>query len=441
MKIQLSEHFTYKKLLRFSLPSMVMMMVTSIYCVVDGLFVSNLAGTTSFAAVNLIMPYIMLFGTLGIMIGTGGTALISMTMGTGDHPRANGIFSQLIWFAIFSGAALSVIGIALLRPASILMGAEGDLVELCVSYGLFILPALPGLMLQNVFQTFCVAAEKPNLGLGFTVAAGVTNIVLDALLVPLFGIRGAAIATGLSQCVGGFGPLYYFARRNSSLFRLTPAKIEGTVLWRTCTNGSSELMSNLSLNLISMLYNWQLMKYAAENGVAAYGVVMYVQFFFIAIFLGFCFGVSPVISYHYGAQNHPELKSLLRKCLVILAFLSLGLTLLAELFADPLARIFVGQDQDLLTMSKRAFIICSLIFLVGGFNIFGSSFFTALNNGLISALISFLRTLVFQVAAVLLLPVFFGLDGIWWSVVVSDLAAILLTTICMIKYRKRYQYA
>ena len=441
MKIQLSEHFTYKKLLRFSLPSMVMMMVTSIYCVVDGLFVSNLAGTTSFAAVNLIMPYIMLFGTLGIMIGTGGTALISMTMGTGDHPRANGIFSQLIWFAIFSGAALSVIGIALLRPASILMGAEGELVELCVSYGLFILPALPGLMLQNVFQTFCVAAEKPNLGLGFTIAAGVTNIALDALLVPLFGIRGAAIATGLSQCVGGFGPLCYFARRNSSLFRLTPAKIEGTVLWRTCTNGSSELMSNLSLNLISMLYNWQLMKYAAENGVAAYGVVMYVQFFFIAIFLGFCFGVSPVISYHYGAQNHPELKSLLRKCLVILAFLSLGLTLLAELFADPLARIFVGQDQDLLTMSKRAFIICSLIFLVGGFNIFGSSFFTALNNGLISALISFLRTLVFQAAAVLLLPVFFGLDGIWWSVVVSDLAAILLTTICMIKYRKRYHYA
>ena len=441
MKIQLSEHFTYKKLLRFSLPSMVMMAFTSIYCVVDGLFVSNYAGTTAFAAVNLIMPYIMLFGTVGIMIGTGGTALVSMTMGTGDRARANRIFSQLIWFAIFGGIGLAILAITLLRPAAILMGAKGELVDLCVSYGIFILPALPALLLQNVFQSFCAAAEKPNLGLGFTVAAGIANIVLDALLVPRLGIRGAAIATGISQCVGGFGPVIYFARKNTSLLQLSWAKIEGNVLLRTCTNGSSELMSNLSLNLVSILYNWQLMKYAGENGVAAYGVVMYVQFFFVAIFLGFCFGVAPVISYHYGAQNHDELKNLLRKCLVILAFLSVGLTALAELLANPLARIFVGHDPVLLTMAKHAFVICSLIFLVGGYNIFGSSFFTALNNGLISAAISFLRTLVFQVAAVLILPIFFDLDGIWWSVVASDLAAITLTAICMIKFRKRYHYA
>lgn len=441
MKIQLSEHFTYKKLLHFSLPSMVMMVCTSIYCVVDGLFVSNYAGTTAFAAVNLIMPYIMIFGTVGIMIGTGGTALVSMTMGTGDRARANHIFSQLIWFAIFGGAALAVLAIALLRPAAILMGAKGELVELCVSYGAFILPALPALLLQNVFQSFCVAAEKPNLGLGFTVGAGITNIVLDALLVPRLGIRGAAIATALSQCVGGIGPVIYFARENSSLLRLSWAKIEGKVLLRTCTNGSSELMSNLSLNLVSMLYNWQLMNYAGEEGVAAYGVVMYVQFVFISVFLGFCFGVAPVISYHYGAQNHAELKNLLRKCLVILAFLSVGLTSIAELLADPLTRIFVDHDPALLVMSKKAYIICSLIFLVGGYNIFGSSFFTALNNGLISAAISFLRTMFFQVAAVLILPIFFGLDGIWWSVVASDLAAIVLTSICMIKFRKRYHYA
>ena len=441
MKIQLSEHFTYKKLLRFAMPSMVMMLFTSIYCVVDGIFVSNFAGKTAFAAVNLIMPYIMLLGTLGVMIGTGGTALVSMTMGTGDHPRANRIFSQLIWFTILAGVGMSILGIALLRPASILMGAEGELVSLCVTYGLYILPALPALLLQNVFQTFCAAAEKPNLGLIFTIAAGLMNIVLDALLVPILGVKGAAIATAASQCVGGFGPLLYFSRKNSSLLRLSRAKIEGKVLLRTCTNGSSELMSNLSLNLVSMLYNWQLMRFAGENGVAAYGVVMYVQFLFVSVFLGFCFGVSPVIGYHYGANNHSELKSLLRKCLAILAVLSLGLTALSEGLATPLSRIFVGDDPALLAMTKKAFIICSLIFLMGGFNIFGSSFFTALNNGLVSAVISFLRTLIFQVAAVLIMPVFFGLDGIWWSVVASDMAAIILTSICIIKFRKRYNYA
>ena len=418
-----------------------MMVFTSIYCVVDGLFVSNYAGTTAFAAVNLIMPYIMLFATLGTMIGTGGTALVSMTMGTGDQVRANRIFSQLIWFSIFGGAFLSVVSVILLRPAALLMGARGELVDLCVKYGLFMLPALPALILQNAFHSFCVAAEKSTLGLGFTVAAGLTNIILDALMVPKWGIQGAAVATALSQCVGGFGPIFYFIRKNNSLLQLSWAKIEGRVLLHTCANGSSELMTNLSLNLVSILYNWQLMRYAGENGVAAYGVVMYVQFFFIAIFLGFCFGVSPVISYHYGAGNHSELKNLLKKCLVILGFFSVGITALAELLADPLSRIFVGHDPALLAMAKQAFMICSLIFLVGGYNVFGSSFFTALNNGLISAVISFLRTLVFQVAAVLVLPIFFDLDGIWWSVVASDLAAVILTAICVIKFRNRYHYA
>lgn len=441
MKIQLSEHFTYSKLLRFTFPSIIMMVFTSIYGVVDGLFVSNYAGTTAFAAVNLIMPYIMIFGTLGIMIGTGGTALVSMTLGTGDHQRANKIFSQLIWFTVIGGAAMAVIGIALLKPAALLMGAEGEMVNLCVSYGLFTLPALPALLLQNVFQSFCVAAEKPNLGLGLTVAAGLTNIVLDALLVPKWGIRGAAVATALSQCVGGIVPLIYFARRNSSLLRLTWAKIESSVLFRTCTNGSSELMSNLSMSLVGILYNWQLMKFAGENGVAAYGVIMYVNFIFIAVFLGYAIGAAPVIGYHYGADNRQELKGLFRKSLVIVGIMAVLLTTAAELLAGPLSRVFVGYDPTLFDMTKRAFMIYSLSFLLCGFSIFGSSFFTALNNGLVSAAISFLRTLVCQVAAVMILPVFFGLNGIWYSIVVAELASMLLTMVCFIKFRKRYHYA
>lgn len=441
MKIQLSEHFTYGKLLRFTVPSIIMMVFTSIYGVVDGIFVSNYAGTTAFAAINLIMPYIMMFGTLGIMIGTGGTALVSMTLGTGDRERANQIFSQLIRFTAIGGVVMSVIGIVLLRPAAVLMGAEGQMLELCVSYGLYTLPAMTALLLQNVFQSFCVAAEKPNLGLWLTVAAGLTNIVLDALFVPRWGIQGAAVATSLSQCVGGIVPLVYFARRNSSLLRLTKAKIEGKVLFRTCTNGSSELMSNLSMSIVGILYNLQLMKFAGEDGVAAYGVIMYVNFIFIAVFLGYSIGAAPVIGYHYGADNRVELKGLFRKSLVIIGVMAAVLTALAELLAGPLSGIFVGYDQKLFEMTKWAFMIYSLSFLLCGFNIFGSSFFTALNNGLVSAVISFLRTLVCQAAAVMILPIFFDIDGVWFSVVVAELAAMLLTGFCFIKFRKRYHYA
>lgn len=443
MNIQLSEHFTYRKLLRFTLPSIVMMVFSSIYGVVDGIFVSNFAGKQAFAAINLIMPYIMVFGTLGIMFGTGGTALVSMTMGTGDKKRANEIFSQLIYAIIIGGVVMTVIGIALLRPAAVLMGAEGDTIDLCVTYGQYVLPALTALLLQNAFQSFCVAAEKPNLGLGLTVAAGVANIVLDALFVGVFGwgLIGAAVATAMSQCIGGIVPLIYFARENDTPLRLTKAKIEGNILLRTCTNGSSELMSNLSMSLVGILYNRQLMAYAGEDGVAAYGVIMYVTFIFIAVFLGYSIGVAPVIGYHYGADNREELKGLFRKSLTIIAVMAVALTTAAEVLARPLSAIFVGYDAALLEMTTRAFMIYSLSFLPCGFSIYGSSHFTALNNGLISAVISFLRTLLFQAAAVMLLPVFLGLDGIWAAIVVAELASLILTVFCFVKFRSRYHYA
>lgn len=443
MNIQLSEHFNYRKLMRFTMPSIIMMVFSSIYGVVDGIFVSNFAGKTAFAAINLIMPYLMMFGTLGIMVGTGGTALVSMTLGTGDRKRANLIFSQLIWAIVIGGVALSAVGIALLRPVAVLMGAEGETIDLCVSYGRFTLPALTCYLLQNAFQSFCVAAEKPNLGLGLTIAAGVTNIVLDALFVGVFrwGLEGAAVATAMSQCIGGIVPLIYFARPNSSPLRLTKAKIEGRVLLRTCTNGSSELMSNLSMSLVSVLYNRQLMAFSGEDGVAAYGVIMYVNFIFIAVFLGYSIGSAPVIGYHYGADNREELKGLFRRSLVIIGVMAILLTVLAEVLAGPLSGIFVSYDRALFEMTERAFMIYSLSFLVCGVNIFGSSFFTALNNGLVSAVISFLRTLVCQTAAVLILPVFFGLDGVWYSIIVAELAAMMLTVFCFVKFRKRYHYA
>ena len=442
MTIQLSDHFTYSRLLRFTLPSIAMMIFTSIYGVVDGIFVSNFAGKTPFAALNLIMPYVMVFGTLGFMLGTGGTALVSMTLGMGDKKKANEIFSLLTYTAIFGGIALTLLSIAFMRPAAKLLGGQGQMLEDAVTYGCIVQSALTAYILQFAFQSFCVAAEKPNLSLTMTVASGCANIVLDWLLVGIFrwGLVGAAVATAAAQIIGAIIPIVYFARPNPSLLRLGRCRFDGRALLRTAVNGSSELMSNLSMSLVSMLYNFQLMAHAGEDGIAAYGVIMYVNFIFIAVFIGLSIGAAPIVGFNHGAQNHRELQNVLRKCLMLIGLFGLVLTLAAEVIARPLAGIFVSYDPGLHDMTTRGFRIYILSFLLCGFNIYGSSFFTALNNGLISALISFLRTLVFQIGAVLVLPILFELDGIWWSVVAAELGSLALTAFFLIKYRKRYHY-
>ena len=442
MTIQLSDHFTYSRLLRFTLPSITMMIFTSIYGVVDGIFVSNFAGKTPFAALNLIMPYVMVFGTLGFMLGTGGTALVSMTLGMGDKKKANEVFSLLTYTAIFGGIVLTVLSIAFMRPAAKLLGGQGQMLEDAVTYGCIVQSALTAYILQFAFQSFCVAAEKPNLSLTMTVASGCANIVLDWLLVGIFrwGLVGAAVATAAAQIIGAIIPIVYFARPNPSLLRLGRCRFDGRALLRTAVNGSSELMSNLSMSLVSMLYNFQLMAHAGEDGIAAYGVIMYVNFIFIAVFIGLSIGAAPIVGFNHGAQNHRELQNVLRKCLMLIGLFGLVLTLAAEVIARPLAGIFVSYDPGLHDMTTRGFRIYILSFLLCGFNIYGSSFFTALNNGLISALISFLRTLVFQIGAVLVLPILFELDGIWWRVVAAELGSLALTAFFLIKYRKRYHY-
>ncbi len=442
MSIQLSDHFTYKKLLRFTLPSIAMMIFTSIYGVVDGFFVSNFVGKTPFAAVNFIMPFLMILGAFGFMFGTGGSALISKTMGEGDLPKANRLFSMLVCISVSLGIVIAVFGIMFLRPVASILGAEGDLLDYCVLYGRIILAAIPAFMLQQEFQSFFITAERPQLGLYTTVIAGVANMILDALFIAVFkwGVAGAAIATAISQCIGGVIPILYFLRPNTSLLKLTKPSFDGRALLKTCTNGSSELMSNVSMSLVGMLYNIQLMKYAGENGVAAYGVLMYVCLIFIAAFIGYTIGTAPVIGYHYGAGNHDELKSLFKKSLVIIGVFSVGMLLLGEVLAKPLSVLFVGYDTDLLQLTLRGFAIFSFSFLFSGIAIYGSGFFTALNNGLISAVISFLRTLVFQVVAIIILPIVWGIDGIWISIVAAEMMAAAVTILFWIANRKKYHY-
>lgn len=443
MEIGLSEHFTFRKLLRFIFPSVIMMLFTSIYNVVDGFFVSNFVGKASFAAVNLIMPLLMIGGAIGFMIGTGGSALIAKLLGAGEKEKANRIFSLLICTTVVIGIALSVFGMIFFRRIAFRLGARGEVLEDCVRYGMILLPSLVMFLLQNEFQSFLIVAEKPKLGLALTVAAGCTNIALDALFVAFFrwGLAGAAAATVISECIGGLIPLAYFIKPNKTPLRLTKTYLDWNALFKTFTNGSSELMSNISMSVVSMLYNFRLIRFASENGVAAYGVIMYIGFVFSAIFFGYMLGSSPIVSYHFGAGNRSELKNLFRKSIAFIAVIGIAMTAIAVLSAPKIAHIFVGYDEELHNLTVRALTLYSFAFLFTGFNIFGSAFFTALNDGFISALISFLRTLIFEVAAVLVLPSFFGIDGVWLALLAAECAALAVTIACFIKMRKTCGYA
>ena len=421
-----------------------MMIFTSIYGVVDGFFVSNFAGKTPFAAVNLVMPFLMIVATVGFIFGTGGTAIVAKAFGEGDSERANRTFSLFVYVSFVLGVFFALLGIAFARPISAFLGAEGELLENCVLYIRIILIALPFYVLQLLFHSFFVTAEKPQLGLAVTVSSGLTNILLDAILVILLPLEyklvGAAVATAMSQVVGGVVPIIYFLRPNKSILRLGRTRIDWRAILKACTNGSSEFMSNVSMNIVGMLYNLQLLKYAGEDGVAAYGVMMYVSFIFAAAFIGYSIGTAPVIGYHNGARNHSEIKGLLKKSVTILGISAIAMVIIAELFASPLSRIFVGYDEELLELTVSGFRIFALSFLFMGYAIFGSGFFTALNDGVTSAIISFLRTLVFQVAAVLLLPALIGIDGIWYSIVVAEFMAVLLSSFFIVVKRNKFHY-
>lgn len=442
MHIQLSDHFNYSKLLRFAFPSIIMMVFTSLYSIVDGFFVSNFAGKTPFAAVNLIMPVIMVLASIGFMFGAGGSALVSKTMGEGDHDKAQRLFSLFVYCTAISGVVIAAIVFVFIRPIAALLGAEGALLDNCVIYGRILLVSLPFYMLQFEFQNFFITAAKPQIGLVITLVCGITNMVLDALFIAVFswGLVGAAVATAISQVLGGIIPVIYFGRSNASLLRLTKTKFDGNALLKACTNGSSELMSNISTSIVSMLYNVQLMKYAGENGIAAYGVLMYVNMIFLGVFIGYSTGTAPIISFHYGAKDYSEMKVLLKKSLIIIGIFAVSMFVMAQLLAKPLAGIFVSYDTELMAITIRAFRIYSFSFLFASIAIYGSSFFTALNDGLTSALVSFLRTLLFQIAAVLILPIFLKIDGIWLSVVIAEVASALMTILFILAKRSKYHY-
>ena len=442
MKIQLSDNFTYSKLLRFCMGPIFMMIFTSVYSVVDGIFVSNFAGEDPFVAINLIFPVIMILGAVGFMFGAGGTAIVSKTLGEGDKRRANEYFTLVVVVTFVLGVVLATGFFFLIRPIAVVIGAEGDVLDYAVIYAQILMCAMPFFMLQNLFQSFFITAEKPNLGFVFTVCSGVTNMALDALFIAVFkwGIVGAAVATALSQFVGGLLPVIYFACKNSSLLRFVKTKWYGKAVLRSCFNGSSELLGNIAMSLVSIIYNWQLLKISGNDGVAAYGVIMYVSFVFVAIFIGYCLGVAPIVGYNFGAQNRKELQNIFKKSMIVLSVTGVAMCVLSVALAQPIAWIFVRENPDLMAMTTRAMRLYSICFLFCGMCMFCSSFFTALNNGLISAISSFARTLVFQIVCIFILPLIWGIDGIWIATPVADILSIALCFVLFAVNNKRYGY-
>jgi len=442
MEIKLSEHFTFKKLMRFTFPTIVMMIFTSLYGIVDGIFISNFAGSDAFTAVNIVWPIVMMFSTIGFMVGTGGSALVSKTLGEDKKEKAKQYFSMLIYFEIIVGILFTIIGIFLVRPLSILMGAKDNILEDGVTYGILLFIPLTAFILQNSFQSFMIAAERPKFALIITLLAGATNILFDFVLIYIFklGIKGAALATGISQCVGGLIPFIYFLRKNSTHFRLVRTKLEFKPILKACTNGLSEMMMNISLSLVNMLYNFQLLRITGKDGVVAYGIIMYVSFIFVGTFLGYSNGSAPIVSFHFGAKNIDELQNLFKRSLIIIFIGSFLLTGIGEALAPVLAKIFVSYDQNLYNMTMNAIRIYFISFLILGYNIYASAFFTALNNGVISAIIAISRTLVFEVATIFILPIFFGLNGIWMAVSVAEGISLVISAGLLLMYRKKYQY-
>ena len=437
-------HYGYRRILKEMWPMVLMLMVTSVYSIVDGWFISNFAGSTAFAAMNIIWPAIAIISALGLMVGAGGSALVSKTFGEGDDERANHIFTMLIKLTFIAGAVISAALFVVMKPLAAALGAEGEMVRYAVIYGRILTAALPVYMLQMAMQPFYMVAGRPELGTITSIACGLTNIALDALFVAGlgWGLTGAAVATAASFIVGGCIPAAFFAsKRNKTPLRfLKDSRYEWPAIGQSLSNGLSEFVGNISFNIVGICYNLQLMKYIGENGVSAYGVLMYVGFIFGSVFIGYNMGISQVISYKYGAGDKAELRSLLRKSCALVAVAGIVITATVELLAPLLSRLFVGYYPALRDLTTYALHIYMISFLICGFNMFASAWFTALNNGPVSAVISFTRTLVFELGCVFILPLLFGIDGIWVAVNVAEVLALILSAALVLGFRKRYGY-
>lgn len=438
----ISERLNLPRLFLACVPMILMMISISIYSVVDGFFVSNFAGKIQFAAVNLIYPFIMVVGSLGFMMGTGGTALVAKKMGEGKTEEAKKLFFNCFVVTVALGVVFSSIFVFLLPKIAEGLGADEAMLPYCVDYGRILILGITFFNLQNMFQPFFAASGRPGLGFAITIGAGVANIVFDAIFVAGagWGCVGAAWGTVIGQVVGGFLPVIYYFAKNKSALRLVPAKMQWGAIFKMGANGLSEFVSQIAVSVLSMIMNVLLMKHYQENGVSAYGIICYVWLIFAATFIGLCMGISPRISYVYGEKNKPELRRLTQRALALFIFAGLFEFIMAEALTVPLSYAYAGYDEGLRQLTCHASFIYSIIYLALGINMFGSSFFTALNNGLVSALLSFARLMLFEAVSVYLCSLFWQGDGIWWGVVIGEALGFVMNFLVIFIHGKRYGY-
>ena len=436
----LSRAYTLSGLVRFALPSMVMMVFLSVYTIVDGIFISNFVGTLALGAVNIIFPLISLEMGLGIMLATGSNAIIARRLGEGDAALARQNFSLVVLVAVVCG--LMVEGLALLFLPQIidLLGASAAQYPYCRDYPRAMLLFAPALFLQVGFQSYFVTAGRPKLGLLVMVGAGLVNIGLDYLLIPRLGVAGAGLATGLGYMVPAMAGLCFFARpRGGDLYLVRPS-LERGLLWRACLNGSSEMVSNMANAVSTFLFNIMFMRCYGEDGVAAITMALYFQFVFAAVYFGYSGGVAPIISYKFGNGDTAGLRQVVRDSFRFILGISLLNFTVAILVSAPALLLFAGGNREVASIAQEGFPLFAVSFLFAGVGIFASNMFTALSDGVTSALISFMRTLLFLALAILLLPLVFKEAGLWAAISVAEGMGALVALVCLVLRRPQYQY-
>ena len=419
-----------------------MMLFTSMYGVVDGLYLSHFSGKEAFAAITLIIPLPLLIGAWAYMIGAGGSAVIAKAIASDRQKDANEYFSFLVLISVLGSILLAGIGEIFLEPCAKLLGANDEMLPFCMTYGRILIAAVPLYVLQNVFQSFLTVAEHPKIGLAINLVSAFLNMALNFVFIRITNevVTAVALATVVSQFVGGITPFVFFVRSKSTTLRFGRPHMPMSLLGPVFANGVSEFVSEIFHPLASVMYNYKLMELTGLNGVAAYGVLMNVGFLFGSVFLGFAVGSAPLFTYKYEREDHDELHSLFIKStisVVLMGFLLYGVACMIE---GPFAAEFFGGDELLITMTEEAFALHSLSYMVMGLAVFASAFFTAIHDSRVSFLISFLRTLLFEVLAILLLPMLFDLNGVWAASLTSEVLTLLVTVGLLISKKEKYQY-
>ncbi len=442
MEHALAKKFSLASLLLFAAPNIIMMIVLSMYIIVDGMFVARFIGTTALSAINMFYPAICFEMALGIMIATGGSAIAAKKLGEGKQKEAQNNLSFLMVVEGSFGIVIAVVGNLFTAEIVSFLGASAAQAPLSITYAKIIFSFAPAFFLQTAFQTFFVTAGKPALGLIVTILGGVANILLDYIfMAPLrLGVTGAAIATGIGYCIPAMVGVIFFLKAKTNPFHFVRPRFDGKVLLQACANGSSEMVTNLSNAVTTFLFNFTLLQFYGEDGVASITIILYFQYLFTALYFGYSNGIAPIISYKYGNDDRKQLQALFKNSVLFLIISSIAANVLLHFTISKLLTIFTAENSPVYQITLHGFSIYSMAFMIMGLGIFSSAMFTAFSDGITSAIISFSRTFLFIVGAILLLPAILGERGVWLAVPIAEAFGFLISILYLIGKKQKFHY-